>query len=154
MYTFEIPSGIYNVSASLESYYPDVVEDVLVETGQATGPINLTLEAEVETNENLIASQIYLTNYPNPFNPTTEIRFHISDFDELQQIEIYNLKGQIIKVLECSNFFAANMRTSCSNFSVIWNGTDQNNQHVASGVYLCKLKSGNIEVSRKMLLLK
>ena len=39
-------------------------------------------------------------------------------------------------------------------YSVTWNGKDQNNQPVASGIYFYKLKSGDIEISRKMLLLK
>jgi len=90
-----------------------------------------------------------LSNYPNPFNPTTEIRFQISDFSENEsaQIEIYNLKGQIVKVYT--------VILSGVEGSITWNGTDQTNKPVSSGVYFYKLIAGGKEVaSKKMLLLK
>ncbi|MDO9578708.1 MAG: hypothetical protein Q7J16_12560 [Candidatus Cloacimonadales bacterium] len=119
---------------------------------------------------------IKLCNYPNPFNPSTTISFELNtETSENTELVIYNLKGQKVKILfvtlsevEGSNNhfsspssfdFAQDDRTGESHtgnktYSVVWNGTDQNNQPVSSGVYFYKLKSGNIEISRKMLLLK
>jgi hypothetical protein len=98
--------------------------------------------------ENLPNSDLKLFNYPNPFNPTTEIRFQISEFSESESVEItiYNLKSQKVKTLP--------VILSGIEGSVIWNGTDDSNKPVSSGIYLYKLKSGNTEVSKKMLLLK
>jgi hypothetical protein len=96
-----------------------------------------------------------LTNYPNPFNPSTTISFNLNAKDAKDaKIEIYNLKGQKVTTLECSNSFAANTRDTCSTYNVVWNGTDQNNKPVGSGVYFYKLKAGKLEKTRKCLLIK
>ena len=59
-----------------------------------------------------------------------------------------------MKILDCINRVDANARDSRSTYQVIWDGTDNNNQPISSSIYLYKLKSGNIEISNKMLLLK
>ncbi len=94
-------------------------------------------------------------NYPNPFNPSTEIRFQISDFNEINvELEIFNLKGQKIKTLGCINRVDAKARDSLSH-SVTWNGRDENNQPVSSGIYFYKLNvNGKIKDVKKCLLLK
>jgi hypothetical protein len=95
--------------------------------------------------------EINLSNYPNPFNPTTEIRFQISDFSEIESaaIEIYNLKGQRVKTIPI------NSSTLQLINSITWNGTDDNFKPVSSGVYYYKLSvNGKTEAVRKCLLLK
>jgi len=57
---------------------------------------------------------------------------------------IYNLKGQKIKQ------FSLNKNQT----SVVWNGLDQDNQPVASGVYLYKLQAGDFVQTRRMILVK
>ena len=89
---------------------------------------------------------ISLQNYPNPFNPTTTISFSIPE-DNKVELSIYNVKGQKVKTL-------ANDQYLQGDHSVTWKGSDENNQSVASGIYFYKLKSGEVEVSKKMLLLK
>ena len=87
-----------------------------------------------------------LTNHPNPFNPTTEISYQVSgDSDVL--LKIYNVKGQIVNTL-------VNEFKSAGEHSIIWNGRDDREQLVESGIYLYQLKAGNEVVSRKMILLK
>jgi DNA-binding beta-propeller fold protein YncE len=87
-----------------------------------------------------------LRNYPNPFNPSTEIRFHISSFSEIEfaKLIIYNLKGQKIKQYSINN----------SQSSVTWDGTNQNGFQVASGIYFARLKLGEQTATCKMLLMK
>jgi len=89
-----------------------------------------------------------LFNYPNPFNPSTTISFEI-DYDQQEQIEliIYNLKGQKVKQIEISN-------VELGLNEVVWNGDDELGKPVSSGIYFYKLISGDIQISRKMLLLK
>ncbi|MCD4818706.1 MAG: T9SS type A sorting domain-containing protein [Candidatus Cloacimonetes bacterium] len=103
-----------------------------------------------------IGSQFFQI-YPNPFNPETTISFKISsrvldqnptrDFKNTN-IEIYNLKGQRIREFKIQNLkFKIN--------SIVWDGTDQTNQPVSSGIYFCVLRNnGKILVSKKMILLK
>jgi len=100
-----------------------------------------------------------LVNYPNPFNPNTTISFELNtESAEDTKIEIYNIKGQLIKSLSVISTEAINGGVERSHSiakSVIWNGTDYQNTPVSSGVYFATLKSGNkILASRKMLLLK
>ncbi|MCF7793345.1 MAG: T9SS type A sorting domain-containing protein [Candidatus Cloacimonetes bacterium] len=88
-------------------------------------------------------------NTPNPFNPSTEIRFQISDFRQIEnaEITIYNLKGQKVKTLPVTP-------SQSHSVSIVWDGTDQKGEPVSSGVYLYKLKAGEFEESKKMLLLR
>jgi hypothetical protein len=85
-------------------------------------------------------------NYPNPFNPETTISFEIPKTDNVS-LQIYNLKGQLIRTL-VNDYLPAGKQ------SIVWNGTDNNNQPVSSGVYLYKIKTGKCTKSAKMLLLK
>jgi len=71
-------------------------------------------------------------NYPNPFNPTTTISFEFPINIENPVIEIYNLKGQKIKT------FHVILSGVEGQTSVVWNGTDENNQPVSSGIYFYK----------------
>ena len=94
--------------------------------------------------ENIPINEISISNYPNPFNPSTTISFSTAGITEDTELTIYNIKGQKIKQFLIFN----------SQSSIVWNATDKNNQPVSSGIYYSKLKSGNTEVSKKMLLLK
>jgi len=113
----------------------------------------IKLEPIEVNSENIIdqPSGFILRNYPNPFNPSTEIRFETSNSMEIEsaQIEIFNLKGQKIKTL------SINLSTDLPVNSVIWNSTDQSNQPVSSGVYYSILKQNDkVMAFRKMTLLK
>ena len=115
------------------------------------------LYQEVEVHEDQIhIANIKLWNYPNPFNPATEIRFQTSDFvkNEATEIEIYNLKGQIVKTIPVILSPSTQLRTALVEGSVWWNGTDNNDKPVSSGVYFYKLKVGTTEITKKMLLTK
>ncbi len=133
----------------------------------------------VDIDDNVIiqTSEISLhQNYPNPFNPTTTICFETTNLYKFAQIEIYNIKGQRVKTLSVTlspesslgkgsdnNYInipspSATLRMTRAGskyYSVIWNGTNQNNQPVSSGVYLYKLNvDGKTEEVKKCLLLK
>lgn len=123
----------------------------------ANGNIGVSVIAEMEVGAegNEIPSGSYqLRNYPNPFNPSTEIIFTAKSA-EGAKVEIYNLKGQKIVTLSDpapSNRIEGRQGTT---HSITWNGTDQNNKPVSSGVYYSILKVGNKQVARnKMILLK
>jgi hypothetical protein len=86
-------------------------------------------------------------NYPNPFNPTTTISFSLEQKSKVE-ISIYNVKGQKVRTLTEEEFIAGK-------HSVIWDGTDNSDIAVSSGVYLYKFSiNGNVKSLRKCLLLK
>jgi hypothetical protein len=87
-----------------------------------------------------------LANYPNPFNGLTRIGFNLSTPTVLE-LSIYDLLGRKIKIL------FKDFRAPGSHF-IFWNGRDENNQEVSSGVYIFELIAGNQRESRKMLLVR
>jgi len=87
-----------------------------------------------------------LQNYPNPFNPSTTISFDLPKISNVK-IEIYNSLGQKIKTL-------LNSTLEPGNHKVVWNGRDDYGNNVSSGIYFYSLKSDNITISKKMMLIK
>ncbi len=85
-------------------------------------------------------------NHPNPFNPETEINFSLSSPDKVT-IDIYNIRGQKVKSL-------VNDKYDAGDHKAVWNGTDDANHKVGSGVYFYKMKSGRYTATKKMILLK
>jgi hypothetical protein len=85
-------------------------------------------------------------NYPNPFNPHTEIKFSLPNRADVS-LKVYNLAGQEVKVL-------VDRSMPAGNFAADWDGTNQQNVPVASGVYFYRLEAGANSSTRKMVLLK
>ena len=90
-------------------------------------------------------------NYPNPFNPSTTIYF-TTESTENTELVIYNIKGQKIKTLECGESLST--IADGVSYSITWNGTDENNQPVSSGIYFYRLEAGKYTATKKMILMK
>jgi len=87
-------------------------------------------------------------NYPNPFNPVTSIGYHVGADGPVEvSLKIYNVAGQLVKTLVDQEKFSGEHRE-------IWNGKNEENEDVASGVYFYKLKVADYVETKKMLLLK
>ncbi|MCD4818427.1 MAG: T9SS type A sorting domain-containing protein [Candidatus Cloacimonetes bacterium] len=109
--------------------------------------IIVTDQIFTETDENIISAVASLKNFPNPFNPTTNISFSIPEKNEVE-ITIYNIKGQKVKTV-------LHDKIPAGIHNIAWSGKDSNNRDVATGVYFCKLKVSNSKtIINKMLLLK
>ncbi len=106
-------------------------------------------DEELEQNEVESSSMITLLgNYPNPFNPETQIRFEIKeDINDFMLVKIYNLKGQLIKIIKIKV-------DSKGQYSVVWDGRNDENKAVSSGVYFYKIEYANHSASGKMILMK
>ncbi len=101
----------------------------------------------VGSNEEVIPlNEINLYNYPNPFNPITIISFSIPNESKVDLL-IYNIKGQKVKQLVSDQF-------SAGEHSVVWDGKDENDFPVGSGIYLYKLQTPSQSYIRKCILLK
>jgi len=87
-----------------------------------------------------------LGNYPNPFNPSTTIRFSVAK-DSQVSLGIYNIKGQLVCRL-VDNYYREGTH------QVIWNGRDDIGRSVSSGVYFYRMTTGEFVSVRKMVLLK
>ncbi len=87
-----------------------------------------------------------LCNYPNPFNPETKISYSMANSGNAE-LTIYNIKGQRVKTL-------VNDHVEAGEHSIIWNGKDEKDSDVSSGVYFYRLKTADGVQNKKMLLLK
>ena len=92
---------------------------------------------------------VLLQNAPNPFNASTAISFLIPFrlAGEPTRLSIYNLAGQLVRVLQLEAQQAGEHRLS-------WDGRDNYGREVASGVYIYRLDVGEWAVHRRMLLLR
>ena len=88
-----------------------------------------------------------ISNYPNPFNPSTTIKLDLAESGKIELV-IYNIKGQKVKTL-------MDAYSAKGHFEIIWKGVDDNKRSVASGQYFIKLKvNGREKAVRKCVLLK
>ena len=85
-------------------------------------------------------------NYPNPFNPSTTLRFDLPELSDVNVI-IYNMLGQEVKTFNMQNI-------SAGHHSIKWNATNDLGDPVSAGVYLYQLQTKDFVKTRKMILLK
>jgi hypothetical protein len=86
-------------------------------------------------------------NVPNPFNPTTVIRYDVPKNGGEVSLRIYDAAGRVVKTLVAGTL-AAGQR------AIAWDGHDDAGRPVASGVYFCRLTASGYASTRKMVLLK
>jgi len=87
-----------------------------------------------------------LQNFPNPFNPSTNIVFHLSEHSYVS-LDIFDINGKFV-----TNLYNGEPGLGTKNFK--WNGLNSSNEIVASGLYFYRLKTDNITITKKMLFQK
>ncbi len=85
-------------------------------------------------------------NYPNPFNPSTEIVFELPRFSKVELV-VYNQVGQKIRTL-------VDGKKRAGRYVVKWDGRDDNGRIVPGGIYVCKMVAGDFSAHTKMLFLR
>ncbi len=85
-------------------------------------------------------------NYPNPFNPTTQISFDLTE-NSVTEVSVWNLLGQKITTLYTGDLNAGH-------HTVKFDGKDSNGSILPSGVYIYRVAAGNNVSTKKMMLLK
>ncbi len=85
-------------------------------------------------------------NYPNPFNPETNIKFTLPKGAEVK-LEIYNMTGQLVRTLVSGNLPAGYHRFR-------WDGTNNAGTKAASGMYIYRIKAAGFSAAKRMLLIK
>jgi hypothetical protein len=87
-----------------------------------------------------------ISNYPNPFNPSTQIRYNLLKND-IVVLKIYDILGKEVRTL-------VNEKMNAGEKTAQWNGLDNSGREVASGTYFVKLETSSGVDSKKMTLLK
>jgi hypothetical protein len=85
-------------------------------------------------------------NFPNPFNPDTEIKFSLAEASQVS-LNVYNILGQVVRTL-------VDEELPAGPHSVTWDGKNGQGSDVASGVYFYRMKAGNFESTERMTLLR
>jgi hypothetical protein len=107
---------------------------LMVSTGTAPAPINKPLRYALHHN------------YPNPFNPTTTIRYDLPEAVAVR-LDVFNIKGERVVVL-------VDEHQPAGPHAALWDGRNSSGQPVATGVYFYRLKAGSFADTKKMQLLK
>jgi len=115
-----------NIYGAMKTYNPSAV----VSTSVDNLPLNFTLEQ----------------NYPNPFNPATTIAFVLSQRSKVK-LEVFDVLGRRIRTL-LDSYYPAGRKT------IVWDGTNDYGQSLASGIYFYRLTSNSQAQTRKMIFLK
>ncbi len=93
-----------------------------------------------------VPTKLDLMNYPNPFNPSTTIVFGLPDGGEVR-MSIYNIRGQLVRNLQ-NGYLPRGFH------KIVWDGVDERNRPVSSGLYFIRIDSANSTAIKKVMLLK
>ena len=100
----------------------------------------------LDIDENLPAEYQLYSNYPNPFNPITNIKFDVPEFDYIE-ILIYNINGQIVKTLQSGNL-------APGFYKIVWDGADDHGVSMPSGIYFYSMNATGFNKKYKMVFIK
>ena len=130
---------IYNLTAS------ELVDNFAIKF-TTNGPTVVSVDDEFNPDKIIPDAYVLEQNYPNPFNPETRIKYAIPEAG-LVTLRIYNIDGQLVRTLQNAN-------QSAGRYEKTWDGNNEFNNKVSSGVYFYKLQSNDFMQVRKMVLLK
>jgi len=138
-YTFpELSNGVAYISGVSAVY--NGAETAIISTRFVYSPVGV--------EENVLVAYNKISNFPNPFNPSTTISFSLDENTKHAEVKIYNIKGQLVNTM-------MNAYVSEGNYNLIWEGKDENSHQVSSGTYLYKLiVNGKEAACEKMTLVK
>lgn len=130
-----VPSGIheYHVAAVYGEYQ--------------SGPSNSVTIEQSGAGENDVNPRTVLSgNYPNPFNPITNISFSLEQSEQVK-LEIFDIRGRKINTL-------INQEMTAGDHLISWNGCDDQGKEQLSGIYLYKMTTSRFTSTMKMILMK
>jgi flagellar hook assembly protein FlgD len=113
---------------------------------QAIGFVKDTTSTDVKREESPVTKFQLLGNYPNPFNPSTTIKFSLPLMTNVEA-DVFDLMGRKVKTIVNTVF-------QTGQHEIVWNGTDDLEQTVASGIYIYWIKANGQILSGKMILQK
>jgi M6 family metalloprotease-like protein len=128
------PNGDYDVVV----YNPGGASAVLTDAFEVTG-------APTAAGDTPHSFEL-LPNYPNPFNPSTTIRYELASRSQVE-LRVYDVSGALVRTLVESV-------KNAGAYSLQWNGIDDRGNAVSSGVYFYRLTAGEFSDVRKMTLVK
>jgi hypothetical protein len=111
------------------------------------GEVTLAVsDIDISVQDNLLDKFVLENNYPNPFNPTTTIKYSIPKAADISLL-IFNTLGQKVRTLVEGN-------SAPGQYIVDWDGRNDFGKQLGSGIYYYTLKSKSVSMTKRMLLLK
>lgn len=154
-YSLNVKPGVYDIVAYYQDHQSQIIPNIQIENGETENNYDLVINmAGNNDHHNDIQKKTELySNYPNPFynsantrgNGTT-ISYSLKNKSKVS-LNIYNILGQKIKTL-------VNSEQKSGNHKIVWNGKDNNNRKVSSGIYFYRLENEGKSLTKKMLILK
>ena len=136
------------VSQSVDEDYIDlVIEKMRINELEPVFDVIVSVAQEVLSNDIVsVPSQYELyQNFPNPFNPTTEIRYALAELSDVV-VSVYDLKGRLMKTL-------ISQKQPAGLNKILWDGTDNVGKKVSAGMYLYTIEAGTFRKTKKMIML-
>jgi len=144
-YGMNLTPGIYDVTASLAGYAPQLFEDVEILYGTET-TLDIAMIYTSIGDTGVKFETFFSALHPNPFGAMTTISYQLAA-PSMVQLTVFDISGRRVRSL-------VNDQQAGGNHSVIWNGADENGRGVSTGVYFCILSAGEYTESRKVVLIR
>jgi hypothetical protein len=135
----------YNETQFNNYYYRAQFADIHGNQGEFSDEVGLSDISGVATT--LLPDFGMEQNFPNPFNPSTTIRFSLSG-SVVVSLRIYDVSGKLVRNLISDELLESGYRQQ------VWNGDDDTGLAVSAGVYFYKLQAGEFEDVKRMALVK
>ena len=146
-----VPAGEYSTLISLAGYLDYLQENTVINEDTIISA-QLEIATDIDETETNYENRIY-GNSPNPFNlsgngrgSSTTITFSLKN-SEVVLLEVYNIRGQLVKSL-------VNEEKRAGINHAIWNGKDESNQPVSSGIYFYRIQTTSFQAAEKMIVIK
>jgi hypothetical protein len=154
-----IASFLADLSAAGSDFLQQLIADELDRVGPLNNYVGLpvkevlstilgdTIATAVSDNRQILPPNFALRqNFPNPFNPTTQISYTLPRAAEVE-LTIYNIRGQKVRTL-------ISQSQTGGEKSIVWDGLDDRSATVTSGVYFLRLRAGKFHETKKMILMR
>ncbi|HOT98729.1 MAG TPA: prolyl oligopeptidase family serine peptidase [bacterium] len=132
-----IPNAQHGTGMFSEKYFKMMIDFFTTISGMTA------VDVKESKNSSKFSS---FSNYPNPFNPSTTIEYSLKD-DSIIEIKIFDNFGRLVRSL-----FKGQSTSGTHNLA--WDGRDDNDKQLSSGLYYYQIKSETFSSANKMLLLK
>jgi hypothetical protein len=151
---FEMPNSVFG-ELMLENQVTNLTVDWDVwafdgyDPTESTGSRTFTVDASDLLSVNNIAlptSYALHNNYPNPFNPVTNILYDIPELTDVK-LEIFNVMGQRVRTL-------AEGKHEAGRYQIVWNATNDIGESLSSGMYIYRIQAGDFVSVKKLVLMK
>ena len=140
-----VENGITNLTWTWDVWSSDGFEYTPSSSGERTITVDVSEMLGIDGLSLPTAFALH-NNYPNPFNPVTNIIYDIPEVTDVT-LEIYNVMGQRVRTL-------AQGSHEPGRYQIVWNATNDFGQGLSSGMYIYRIQAGDFVSVKKLVLMK